>query len=384
MELKVINQKKIISILSILIILISFTGISLAKPLSKKEHKIYNKGLKFEHKKNYKSALDEYNKILKSNPTASEALDRISYIYMKNKDTKKAEEIAKKAIKSGGKCPISKNIIGMMHEKNNNLGFAEKYYLRALKDDNKYASAYNNLGNIALKKGMVKRASTYYEQAIENDPKNPLFFNNLGYAMELNGEIADALEYYQKAEKIGDPTGLAKKNIERIEFKNKEKHLSKKNINLVKSICKSKFPIAFHVTEVLNDQKNGNAAVWEASSAPNQRFIIKQLPKDNAFTEMIFSEMVFDHKKELLSMLEKFSNTTDSEIIGQGYINTGNKRIMYISTDSYDKNIPLETMYCLVTKESPNRNAIIVITANKGFFKTDLAKTFIKTAYKGL
>ena len=377
-------QKILISTISILIILISLTEISFAKPLSKKEQKTYNKALKFEHKNNFKSALNEYNKILKSNPNSSEALDRISYIYMKNKETKKAEETAKKAIKAGGKCPISKNIIGMMHEKNNNLGYAEQYYLRALKDDNKYASAYNNLGNIALKKGMVSKASTYYEQAITNDPKNPLFFNNLGYAMELNGEIADALEYYQKAEKIGDPTGLAKKNIERIEFKNKEKHFTKKEFNLVKNICKSRFPIAFHVVEVLSDSKNGNVAVWESSTAPNQRFIIKQLPKDNAFTEMIFSEMVFDHKKELLSMLEKFSNTTHSEIIGQGYVNTGNKRIMYISTDSYDKNIPLETMYCLVTKENPNRNSIIVITANKGFFKTDVAKEFIKTAYKGI
>ena len=287
-------------------------------------------------------------------------------------------------IRDPDKQKVSKNIIGMMHEKNNNLGYAEKYYLRSLKDDNKYASAYNNLGNIALKKGMVKKASSYYEQAIANDPKNPLFFNNLGYAMELNGEIADALEYYQKADKIGDPSGLAKKNIERIEFKNKDKNLTKKELNIIKSICKSKFPITFHVTEVLNDPKNGNAGVWEASSAPNQRFIIKQLPKDNAFTEMIFSQMVFEHKKELLSMLEKFSKTTQSEIIGQGYVNVGTKRIMYLSTDSYDKNIPLETMYCLVSKESPNRNAIIVITANKGFFKSDVAKTFIKTAYKGL
>lgn len=377
-------SKKIFSIISIFILLISLTEISFAKPLSKKEQKTYNKALKFEHKNNYKSALNEYNKILKTNPTSSETLDRISYIQMKNNDRKKAEETAKKAIKAGGKCPISKNIIGMMHEKNNNLGYAEKYYLRALKDDNKYASAYNNLGNIALKKGMVKKASSYYEQAIANDPKNPLFFNNLGYAMELNGEIADALEYYQKADKIGDPSGLAKKNIERIEFKNKDKNLTKKELNIIKSICKSKFPITFHVTEVLNDPKNGNAGVWEASSAPNQRFIIKQLPKDNAFTEMIFSQMVFEHKKELLSMLEKFSKTTQSEIIGQGYVNVGTKRIMYLSTDSYDKNIPLETMYCLVSKESPNRNAIIVITANKGFFKSDVAKTFIKTAYKGL
>ncbi len=377
-------SKKIFSIISIFILLISLTEISFAKPLSKKEQKTYNKALKFEHKNNYKSALNEYNKILKTNPTSSETLDRISYIQMKNNDRKKAEETAKKAIKAGGKCPISKNIIGMMHEKNNNLGYAEKYYLRALKDDNKYASAYNNLGNIALKKGMVKKASSYYEQAIANDPKNPLFFNNLGYAMELNGEIADALEYYQKADKIGDPSGLAKKNIERIEFKNKDKNLTKKELNIIKSICKSKFPITFHVTEVLNDPKNGNAGVWEASSAPNQRFIIKQLPKDNAFTEMIFSQMVFEHKKELLSMLEKFSRTTQSEIIGQGYVNVGTKRIMYLSTDSYDKNIPLETMYCLVSKESPNRNAIIVITANKGFFKSDVAKTFIKTAYKGL
>lgn len=377
-------SKKIISIISILILLISLTEISFAKPLSKKEKKTYNKALKFEHKNNYKSALNEYNKILKTNPTSSETLDRISYIQMKNNDRKKAEETAKKAIKAGGKCPISKNIIGLMHEKNNNLGYAEKYYLRALKDDNKYASAYNNLGNIALKKGMVKKASSYYEQAIANDPKNPLFFNNLGYAMELNGEIADALEYYQKADKIGDPSGLAKKNIERIEFKNKDKNLTKRELNIIKSICKSKFPITFHVTEVLNDPKNGNAGVWEASSAPNQRFIIKQLPKDNAFTEMIFSQMVFEHKKELLSMLEKFSKTAQSEIIGQGYVNIGTKRIMYVSTDSYDKNIPLETMYCLVSKESPNRNAIIVITANKGFFKSDVAKTFIKTAYKGI
>ena len=377
-------SKKIFSIISIFILLISLTEISFAKPLSKKEQKTYNKALKFEHKNNYKSALNEYNKILKTNPTSSETLDRISYIQMKNNDRKKAEETAKKAIKAGGKCPISKNIIGMMHEKNNNLGYAEKYYLRSLKDDNKYASAYNNLGNIALKKGMVKKASSYYEQAIANDPKNPLFFNNLGYAMELNGEIADALEYYQKADKIGDPSGLAKKNIERIEFKNKDKNLTKKELNIIKSICKSKFPITFHVTEVLNDPKNGNAGVWEASSAPNQRFIIKQLPKDNAFTEMIFSQMVFEHKKELLSMLEKFSRTTQSEIIGQGYVNVGTKRIMYLSTDSYDKNIPLETMYCLVSKESPNRNAIIVITANKGFFKSDVAKTFIKAAYKGL
>ena len=81
-------SKKIFSIISIFILLISLTEISFAKPLSKKEQKTYNKALKFEHKNNYKSALNEYNKILKTNPTSSETLDRISYIQMKNNDRK--------------------------------------------------------------------------------------------------------------------------------------------------------------------------------------------------------------------------------------------------------------------------------------------------------
>lgn len=355
-----------------------------AEAMSKSEQKTFAKALKFEKKNNTAAALKEYDKIIKKNPSSSETLDRIAYIHMKEGRRQEAEDAARKAIQAGGECPISYNIIGMMHERNGNIGYAEKYYLKAIEKDPEYAAAYNNMGNLALKRGSAENALKYYSKAIEKDPKNPLYFNNSGYAMELQGNIADAMEEYEKADKLGDKSGAAKKNLERIKFRNEAKRLSDKDKETLKTICRSKMPLNFHVTEVLKDEQNGNAAIWESSGNSNQRYIIKMLPKGNAFTETIFAQMVSEHREQLEKMLETLSGTNRLTITGQGYIMTSDRRIMRIYADASKESIPLEGTFCMISKANPDRHAIILIIANKGFFDKKSSDIFIKEAYKGI
>lgn len=354
-----------------------------AEILSKSEQKALKRGMRFEKKNNFQAALKEYGNILKTNPNASEALDRTAYIYMKLGEVQKAEEAAKKAIQAGGASPVSYNIIGLMHERNNNLGYAEKYYLKAIEKDPEYASAYNNLGNLCLKRGEADESVNYYKIAIDKDNSNPLFFNNLGYAYELKGDFEEALTYYQEARKLngGD---ISQKHIQRLQRKATPQKLSEENMQTLKSLCDIRLPENFYVSEYFCDLTNGSAAIWESTTDPNQRFILKELPKDNAFTDTIFSQMVFEHKEELLKMLETLSGTENMELTGQGYIPTPNKKIMYIYADCIKDNIPLEGMFCMISKKKPTKHIVILIMANKGFFKRPNAEIFIKKADKGL
>lgn len=368
------------------IILISVLSIQFvsAEILSKKEKKTFDRGMKFEKKNKPDAAMKEYEKILKKNPNASMALDRVAYLQMKGGDAKSAEETARRAIKSGGDCPVSYNIIGMMHERNGNLGYAEKYYLKSAEKDPDYAAPRNNMGNLFLKRGYADLALKQYKAAMEKDPDNPLYYNNAGYAMELCGNLVEAEEMYKKAESLGDKSGVAKKNLERIKFRNEKKTLSESDRKTLRSVCSAKMPLNFSVVEVLKDDANGNAAVWESTSDANQRFIIKTLPKDNAFTDTIFAQMVTEHKEELEKMLETLSGTTGLKITGQGYVLTPERQIMRIYADCMKDGIPLEGIFCMYSKVNPEKHSIILITANKGFLHRESADTFIKEAIKGL
>ena len=348
-----------------------------AQVLSRRDKKAFSKGMKFEKKGKFDSALAEYEKIAARTPDASDVLDRIAFIYMKNGDVKKAEDIAKKAIKGGGNCPVSYNIIGLMHERNNNLGYAEDYYLKSIDRDPEYAAPYNNLGNLHLKRGEPDLAQEYYTRAIEKDSKNPVFFNNLGYVQELLGNYEKAAEQYTAAEKLKDPSGQAALNLKRLSERT-ETSVSEADRRMAKDVCSAEFTEDFHLVEVKEEKGVGKTAVWESSSDANQRFIVHLLPEGNAFTDTIFAQMIFEHKDELIKMLENLSGTSKMTLTGQGYISSPVKPIMYIYADSSKGFIPLEGMFSMISQKSSNRHVIVIVMANKGFFKKKSAENFVK------
>ena len=368
--------------LLILIFAFSLTGFSAEKKLNRKNEKAFSKALKLEKEKQFPKALAEYEKILKSYPASTKVLERCAYLYMRSGDLKIASEMADKAIATGNSCPISFNIKGMIFENNNEYGKAEIYYSRAIKSDQSYASPYNNLGNLFLKYANLDKAETHYKKAISLDGNNPLFYNNLGYIKELKGDIGEAERNYIKAQELNPSFQTASENLERMRQIQSPKRPSEAEIKLSSEICKIKVTPPLRFLGAFKSKDGSATSVYDYEK--KQKFILKQLPKENPFNETIFEQTVLEHKNELLSLLKDSAQADKMEITGQGYVMGKNRPILYVRTLFSKNNILFEGIFCIISSKKTNKHLLITSIANKGFYNTKFYDSFIKSVDIGL
>ena len=342
--------------------------------LNRQAEKTFSNALKLEKDKQYSQAIEEYEKILIKYPNSAKVLERLSYLYMRSGNTEKALSSAEKAIASGGSCPISLNIKGMILENNGEYGKAEIYYQRAIKALSTYASPYNNLGNLYLKQADLNKAEVYCKKAIELDSDNPLFYNNLGYIQELKGSISSAESSYLKALEKDKNFKQAAENIERMRQNQKPAPPTDQEKKIANEINNIKLPEKFRFLGAFKSEDGSITSVYDHDK--KQKIIVKQLPKNNPFTETIFSQTVFDHKKELSQIIKDSLQADKIDITGQGYVMTDKNPVLYIHVVFLKQNRVFEGIFCIVSKA--NKHLMVTSIANKGFYSKGVSHLFIK------
>lgn len=350
---------------------------SAQQKLNRKNERAYSKAQKLERERKFPQALSEYEKILKDYPLSTKVLERCAYLYMRSGNSKKSEEMADRAIATGNPCSISFNIKGMSFENAKEYGKAEIYYLRSVKANPSYASPYNNLGNLFLKYADLNKAELYYKKAISIDSNNPLFYNNLAYIKELKGEIAEAEINYLKSKELNPSFQTANENLERMRQIQNPKPPTEAEIKLASEICKIKLPPSFRFLGAFKSQDGSKTSAYDY--AKKQKFVIKQLPNDNPFTETIFEQTVLEHKNELLTLLKTSAQADKIEIAGQGYITGKNRPIIYVRTLFLKNNILFEGIFCIISSKKDNKHLLITSIANKGFYDMKFYNLFIKS-----
>ncbi len=344
--------------------------------LNRRAERSFSKAQKLEKENKNTEALAEYEKILKNYPGSVKVLERTSYLYMLANNAANAEKSAQAAIKTGENCPISSNIMGMLMERRGQLGQAERLYTKALESDPLYAGAYNNLGNIFLKKADFKKAEENYKKATELDGKNPLFYNNLAYSQELAGNVDGAEKNYLKALELNASFKKAEENLSNLRNNQNPRPTTDDEKKIAGSICKIKPPADFRFLGAFKSEDGSRTAIYDYKK--RQRFILKQLPKNNAFNETIFSQMVFEHKQELSKMLKDITDADDLNITGQGYINTGKLPVLYISSSFQKNNIPFDGVFSIISRKNPDKHVMLTVIVNKGLYSRGATETFIK------
>lgn len=128
---------------------------------------LMSRGLYFAEQKDYKPAIEDFNKSISINPT-SQALYERGRIY---------------------------EIHGFNQEAVND-------YEHSIAIDSNYYKSYLNIGVLLSKQGDQKTAIPYFQKAIQANPEYDLAYFNYATSLKLIGELEEAIHQYDKAIKI--------------------------------------------------------------------------------------------------------------------------------------------------------------------------------------
>lgn len=146
-------------------------------------------------KKDYKTALNIYNNILKINPDYIDAHFWIGYLYEEEGNRQKAIQVWKKILERNPEHADTLNSLGYIYaEEGMHLDEAEALIKKALQFRPDSAAYLDSLGWVYFKKKDFLKAQEYIEQAV-TILRDPIILDHLG-------DIYFALEKFQEARKI--------------------------------------------------------------------------------------------------------------------------------------------------------------------------------------
>jgi len=203
-----------------------------------KERAYNNLGVLYKDRKEYDSAIKEYQKALEIDPNYAYAYYNLGIVYHDLGEQNRALEAYQKSIELNPRNVDAHNNLGALYKElkrydsaireyrkaleikqgnfktHYNLGIlysefkeydkAIESYRRALELNPDYIRAYNNLGVLHKEKKEYGKAIQEYRKAIELNPKSAGVYNNLGIAYYEQKEYDQAINAYQKALEI-DP-----------------------------------------------------------------------------------------------------------------------------------------------------------------------------------
>lgn len=145
----------------------------------------------------YDKTIKEYFEAIKQNPQDDKAYYNLGNAYYANKQYKEALEQYQKASKIKPEA-VYYSLIGDVYRALNNLNEAMKNYEEALKINPKSDWANNGLGNAYFSKGDYDNAIKFYTKAIDISP-NPVYYTNIGDSYRNKKDMDKAILYYEEA-----------------------------------------------------------------------------------------------------------------------------------------------------------------------------------------
>jgi tetratricopeptide (TPR) repeat protein len=137
--------------------------------------------------------------------TPREALEMRGDIFMARKEYSSAVGEYEHILTTEPKNAEVLNKIGVAYQQLGDLLRAERAYRRAMHADKKFASAANNCGTVEYERKHYGKAIGLYVKALELRGDMSTMYSNLGYAYFANKEYPEAMTAFEKALAL-DPT----------------------------------------------------------------------------------------------------------------------------------------------------------------------------------
>lgn len=207
-------------------------------------HQSYKElGLIYEKEyKEYDKAKEYYEKAIAINPEDPTLLYKLGNLYIHYDNYPTAIEYFQKATKLLPDYAQAYRNLGLAYSLNNQQDKAiDNYIIAIVLDENDY-KAYFNLGNAYttkcpfkggllefFKEGNCKEAITAYETAIKLKPEYIKAYANLAHLYQQKGKIDQAKEYYKKALEIDPENAIIKENLDALDKNNHSKKAKPKD-----------------------------------------------------------------------------------------------------------------------------------------------------------
>jgi tetratricopeptide (TPR) repeat protein/V8-like Glu-specific endopeptidase len=188
----------------------------------------YLKGVDLEEKKDYRGAIEEYNKALDINPKYGKAYFGRGNVHKELKDYPKALADYSKTIAIDPKYAAAYNNRGIVHKQLKDYPKAVADYNQAIAIDPKLALAYGNRGIVRAELKDYPKALADFNQVLAIDPKSALAYYNRGIVHKELKEYPKALADYNQAIAIDpkDPKAYGNRGLVRYELKDYPKAIA--------------------------------------------------------------------------------------------------------------------------------------------------------------
>ncbi|MBY0356585.1 MAG: tetratricopeptide repeat protein [Candidatus Obscuribacterales bacterium] len=147
-------------------------------------------------------AIEDYKSVLKTNPKAVVAHEKLGLIYAMSADLPAAASEWEEAAKLEPKSSAVQNNLGLAYQKLGQKKEAEEAFRQALVLDPKSEEAALNLSELLAAGGELKPAMEILQEAAKNNPNSARAYNNIGTFLSLSGNYGEALSAYHKALKL--------------------------------------------------------------------------------------------------------------------------------------------------------------------------------------
>lgn len=180
------------------------------------------KGNRLGEKQLLKESLKQFQMALTKNPKLTEAQSNIGFVYLTQRDYRKAIDAFEKALAMNSQHVNTLNGLATAYAFNGTIDKAIQTFdkLTVLSPGN--SEYYFNKGSVLQKSGRLPEAQKAYESALKIQPSSQFALFNMGTLLENQGKLEEAKAYYEKAKsvEIGNTAGL--EAIQRLDEINKE------------------------------------------------------------------------------------------------------------------------------------------------------------------
>jgi len=158
-------------------------------------------------RRQYKQAIDEFNKVIEEDLRAYEAYTGIGFAYIQQGKYEEAIKSFEKATEINPDYAPAYDNIGVVYSLLRRYREAIPYFEKAVHIDSEFVASYNNLASTHVYLGQHHQAVIYYQKAFQVDPTNADSAYHLGVVHFDLGKTKEAKDYLEKAKELYQAQG---------------------------------------------------------------------------------------------------------------------------------------------------------------------------------
>lgn len=278
------------------------------------------KGKKLFMKGKMKSALEEFNAVVRKDPDSPEIHYNLGLTYYELGGYSKAINEYKRSIQLKPDLAEAHFNLGVAYNQSGQEKNALQSYNSAMKYGIDDAAIHFNMGLSYLKLSRFREAKKELYRALELEPNLAEAYNNLGYIDEAAGDLELAVTEYKKALAIKPDYKLARENLERLS----KVPFVKERLPITKKKFLSHFFFELDGKYVFTrdleiEMENSSKKLEIGSDYQNALFRIGYRPfkRIDLFLDFGFTNLSFDEK--VSTAYEKYGNFNFESVIGPAY-----------------------------------------------------------------